>query len=77
MGPYSEGSVPADLYGKLKDNSENVIKELEAVDEGQDEDKKLLHKIYDGSDETYGYKGSSLSSWTESIAMPEGVVKAD
>ena len=77
LGPYSEGSVPADLYGKLKDNSENVIKELEAVDEGQDEDKKLLHKIYDGSDETYGYKGSSLSSWTESIAMPEGVVKAD
>ena len=43
LGPYSEGSVPADLYGKLKDNSENVIKELEAVDEGQDEDKKLLH----------------------------------
>lgn len=77
LGPYSEGSVPADLYGKLKDNSENVIKELEAEDEGQDEDKKLLHKIYDGSDETYGYKGSSLSSWTESIAMPEGVVKAD
>lgn len=77
LGPYSEGSVPADLYGKLKDNFENVIKELEAVDEGQDEDKKLLHKIYDGSDETYGYKGSSLSSWTESIAMPEGVVKAD